>query len=150
MGLALAMASAVLIYLFITDELGMTVIIQKRTERIVLPANFFNRDGVSNLKLSSVAPPVGPLIKNDFGEVELIGTHITIRPGDGYRRKWSAAQKLRPRRTCTLAEPDFSRFWPSMYSREILKNRWSGLLLLCFSENAAKNILDLPRLLANN
>lgn len=72
MGLALAMASAVLIYLFITDELNYDRYHAKADRTYRVTREFFNRDGVSNLKLSAVAPPIGPLIKNDFGEVEMM------------------------------------------------------------------------------
>ena len=71
-GLALAMTAAVLIFLFITDELSFDKYHTKadriyRTTRI-----FYDKEGVSRLHLSSVAPPFGPLLKNDFGEIELM------------------------------------------------------------------------------
>ncbi|HEY3430231.1 MAG TPA: ABC transporter permease [Cyclobacteriaceae bacterium] len=71
-GLALAMASAVLIYLFVTDEVGYDQYHTKadriyRTTRI-----FYDREGNARLHLSSIAPPFGPLMKNDFGEIEIM------------------------------------------------------------------------------
>jgi putative ABC transport system permease protein len=71
-GLAMAMASAVLIYLFVSDEISYDQYHSKadriyRTTRI-----FYDREGNARLHLSSVAPPIGPLLKNDFGEVEIM------------------------------------------------------------------------------
>lgn len=71
-GLAMAMASAVLIYLFVVDELSYDQHHSKadriyRTTRI-----FYDRDHNPRLHLSSVAPPFGPLLKNDFGEIEVM------------------------------------------------------------------------------
>src|SRR5689334_7903347 len=71
LGLALAMASALLIYLFINDEVKFDTYHAKadRTYRVV--REFLNTDGSVNLGLSAVAAPIGPLLKNDFGEVEV-------------------------------------------------------------------------------
>ena len=71
-GLALAMASAVLIYLFVSDEISFDKQHSKadriyRTTRI-----FFDQEGTPRLHLSSIAPPFGPLLKNDLGEIEIM------------------------------------------------------------------------------
>src|SRR5882757_9919399 len=68
-GLAIAMASALMIYLFVIDEISYDKY-NKNADRIYrVTRNFLNPDGVPNLHLATVAPPIGPLIKNDFGEV---------------------------------------------------------------------------------
>ena len=109
MGLALAMASAVLIYLFITDELSYDRYHTKADRTYRITREFFNRDGVSNLKLSSVAPPVGPLVKNDFGEVELMartlqfGLVMAIEE-NGERKKIATEENV------FMAEPISSKF----------------------------------------
>ncbi|MDZ4715970.1 MAG: FtsX-like permease family protein [Cytophagales bacterium] len=71
-GLALAMASALLIYLYVTDELAYDLHHTKSDRIYRVTRNFLNADGVPNLQLSAVAPPVGPLLKNDFGEIEIM------------------------------------------------------------------------------
>ncbi len=76
MGLALAMASAVLIYLFITDELSYDRYHAKADRTFRVTREFFSRDGSSNLHLATVAPPIGPLLKNDFGEIELLARTV--------------------------------------------------------------------------
>jgi putative ABC transport system permease protein len=71
-GLAIAMASAMMIYFFIADELSYDKYHTKIDRTYRVTREWFNREGVSTLHLSSVAPPFGPLIKNDFGEVEVM------------------------------------------------------------------------------
>ena len=70
-GLALAISSALLIYLYIQDELGYDQH-SKANRAYRITRDFLSRDGVPNLKLGNVAPPIGPLIKNDFGEIEVM------------------------------------------------------------------------------
>lgn len=71
-GLALSMASAVMIYLFVSDELSFDKY-HKNSDRIHRVTRiFYDKDGEQSLHLSAVAPPIGPLLKNDFGEIELM------------------------------------------------------------------------------
>lgn len=70
LGLALAMACALLIYLYIVDEISYDKY-NSKIERIYrITRDFKSPDGSVSLHLSSVAPPIGPLLKNDFGEIE--------------------------------------------------------------------------------
>lgn len=71
-GLALSMASAILIYLFVADEVNYDNYHTNadRTHRVT--RIFYNQDGEQTLHLSAVAPPIGPLLKNDFGEIEVM------------------------------------------------------------------------------
>jgi len=71
-GLALSMASAIMIYLFVTDELSFDDYHKNADRTYRVTRIFFDRDGNQSLHLSSVAPPIGPLLKNDFGEIELM------------------------------------------------------------------------------
>ena len=71
-GLAIAMASAMMIYFFIDDELSYDKYHSNIDRTYRVTREWFNREGISTLHLSSVAPPFGPLIKNDFGEVEVM------------------------------------------------------------------------------
>jgi putative ABC transport system permease protein len=59
-GLALAMSASLLIYLFVTDEVSYDKYHEKAERTYRVTRNFLNRDGVPNLHLSSVAPPIGP------------------------------------------------------------------------------------------
>ncbi|MBL7864125.1 MAG: ABC transporter permease [Cyclobacteriaceae bacterium] len=69
-GLALSMTSALMIYLFVVDEVSYDTYHKNADRTYRVTRNFLSQDGVPNLHLSSVAPPIGPLLKNDFGEIE--------------------------------------------------------------------------------
>jgi putative ABC transport system permease protein len=71
-GLALALASATLIFLFVTDELSYNEYHANADRTYRVTRIFYNQERVPTLHLSSVAPPIGPLLKNDFGEIEVI------------------------------------------------------------------------------
>lgn len=69
-GLALAIACALMIYLYVTNELSYDRYNTHADRTYRITRDFLSNDGSVNLKLANVAPPIGPLIKNDFGEVE--------------------------------------------------------------------------------
>lgn len=69
-GLALSMACAVLIYLFISDEVSYEKYHSKADRIYRVTRSFHNEEGAVNLHLANVAPPIGKLLKNDFGEIE--------------------------------------------------------------------------------
>ncbi len=75
-GLALAMMCCVLIYLFVADELSYDRYHTKADRIFRVTRNFLSKDGVPNLHLANVAPPIGPLLKNDFGEIEVMARTI--------------------------------------------------------------------------
>ncbi|MEQ9414915.1 MAG: ABC transporter permease, partial [Cyclobacteriaceae bacterium] len=76
LGLALAMACALLIYLYIMDEVSYDKYNSKIDRIYRITRDFRSPDGSVSLHLSSVAPPVGPLLKNDFGEIEELARTI--------------------------------------------------------------------------
>jgi len=71
-GLAMAMASAILIYLFVSDEVSYDKYHANADRVYRVTRIFYNKDHNPTLHLASVAPPIGPLLKNDFGEIELM------------------------------------------------------------------------------
>ena len=75
-GLALAMMCSILIYLFVNDELHYDQYNSKADRTYRVTRNFLNREGVASLHLANVAPPIGPLVKNDFGEIEVMARAI--------------------------------------------------------------------------
>jgi putative ABC transport system permease protein len=75
-GLALAMACALLIYLFIKDEISYDQYHEKADRIFRVTRDFHSQEGVINLRLANVAPPIGPLLKNDFGEFEVVARTI--------------------------------------------------------------------------
>ncbi|HEY3405518.1 MAG TPA: ABC transporter permease [Ohtaekwangia sp.] len=77
-GLALAMACAMLIYLFVQDEVSYEKYHTKADRIYRVTRSFHSQEGVQNLHLATVAPPVGPLLKNDFGEIEVMARTINF------------------------------------------------------------------------
>lgn len=75
-GLALAMTCAVLIYLFVLDETSYEKYHSKADRIYRVTRSFHSQEGVVNLHLANVAPPIGPLLKNDFGEIEALSRTI--------------------------------------------------------------------------
>ena len=68
-GLAIGMACCILILLFVFDELSYDKFHENHDRIYRVTRKWFNADGVVNLHLGHVAPPIGPLLKNDFPEI---------------------------------------------------------------------------------
>jgi len=77
-GLALAMMCCILIFLFIADELSYDRYNSKADRTYRVTRDFLSNDGVVNLRLANVAPPIGPLLQNDFGEIEVMARTINL------------------------------------------------------------------------
>jgi putative ABC transport system permease protein len=75
-GLALAMACSLLIYIFIEDELSYDKYHSKADRVYRVTRDFLSQNGEVNLRLANVAPPIGPLLKNDFGEISVMARTI--------------------------------------------------------------------------
>ena len=71
-GLALAMTCTILIYLYVRDEVSFDRYNSKIDRTYRITRDFLSQDGTTNLRLANVAPPIGPLAKNDFGEIEVM------------------------------------------------------------------------------
>ena len=77
------MAVSILIILYIQEELSYDRF-NKKADRIYrLSREWFNQDGTSSLHLARVAPPIGPLLKNDFPnaieeETRILADHSTF------------------------------------------------------------------------
>lgn len=69
-GLALAMTCCLLIYLFIKDELSYDRYHSNADHIYRVTRNFLSQDGTVNLHLGHLAPPFGPLLKNDFTDIK--------------------------------------------------------------------------------
>ncbi len=78
-GLALAMTCSLLIYLFVQDELSYDRHHEKADRIYRVTRNFLSPDGSVNLHLGHLAPPFGPLLKNDFDEFEEVSRILNIR-----------------------------------------------------------------------
>ena len=71
-GLAVGMACCILIMLFVLDELSFDRFHENHDRIYRVTRKWFNEDGVVNLHLGHVAPPIGPLLKSDFPELSAV------------------------------------------------------------------------------
>src|SRR5882672_3082999 len=71
-GLAFAMTCCLLIFLFIQDELRYDSYHSKANRIYRITREFLSPDGSTTLHLGHVAPPFGPLLKNDFPDFEQV------------------------------------------------------------------------------
>ncbi len=104
-GLALAMLCALMIYVYIADELAYDRY-HSKVERIYrVTRNFLSPDGSVNLHLGHVAPPVGPLLQNDFADVESVVRTLQSRSLVAYNSE-GAELKTFNEENLFYAEPD--------------------------------------------
>lgn len=77
-GLGLGITCCLMIFLFVQDELSYDKQ-HRHAERIYrVTRSFHSADGDVNLHLAHVAPPIGPLLKNDFGEIEKLARTLNF------------------------------------------------------------------------
>lgn len=77
-GLGLGLACCLLIFLFVQDELGYDRH-HSHADRIYrVTRSFHSADGDVSLHLAHVAPPIGPLLRNDFGEIEKLARAVNF------------------------------------------------------------------------
>jgi putative ABC transport system permease protein len=78
-GLALAMCCSLMIFLFVKDELSYDRY-NANAERIYrVTRDFLSPDGSVNLHLGHVAPPFGPLLKNEFPDFKYVARTLQSR-----------------------------------------------------------------------
>ncbi len=70
-GLAVGIACCILILVFVRYELSYDKFNKKAGRIYRVTREWFNEDGTSSLHLARVAPPIGPLLKNDFPNIVL-------------------------------------------------------------------------------
>ena len=89
LGLAIGLTCCILILLFVRDELSFDKFHENHDRIYRVTRRWLNEDGAVSLHLAFVAPPIGPLLKNDFPEIEhavrIIGTGgLLVSHGDTY------------------------------------------------------------------
>jgi putative ABC transport system permease protein len=67
LGLSVGMAASILIFLFVQHELSYDKYHENADRIYRVSRAWFNPDGEVNLHLGHAAPPLGPLLKSDFG-----------------------------------------------------------------------------------
>ncbi|NHE57753.1 ABC transporter permease [Cyclobacterium plantarum] len=86
-GLAVGMASSILIFMFVQHELSYDQYHEKSDRIFRVSRAWYNQDGAVSLHLGHAAPPFGPLLKSDFEDqveevVRLMNTSVIIREED--------------------------------------------------------------------
>lgn len=154
-GLALAMACALLIYLYIMDEVSYDQYNSKADRIYRVRRDFKSPDGTVNLRLGNVAPPIGPLLKNDFGEIEELARtlHTTLVIGleeNGVLKKNFSEERL------FMAEPSIFKIFDIQVLEGDPNTGLARPFTVMLSETAAKKYFDSKsnvigkRLRANN
>ncbi len=140
-GLALAMMCCILIYLFINDEVNYDRHHTKADRTYRVTRNFLNKDGVANLHLANVAPPIGPLLKNDFGEIEVMARTINFGLVIGLEQNGELIKNF-SENFLFLAEPDIF----NIFDIEVTAgDKTTGLtrpFTIMLSEKSARKFFD--------
>lgn len=110
-GLALAMSTALLIYLFITDELSYDSYHSKADRVYRVTREFLNDDGAVEGYFSAIAPAFGPALQNAFGEVEAMTRTLSLLDFDMTVEENGERTKTAHEENVLLAEPDVLRIF---------------------------------------
>lgn len=141
-GLALAMASAIMIFLFVTDELSYNQYHSNADRTYRVTRIFYDQQHIPRLHLSSVAPPIGPLLKNDFGEIEIMAR--TLQYGAVVGLEKDGELQSFTENEVFLAEPElFSIFDIPVVSGDPLKDFKRPFTVMLSEETARKYFNDL-------
>lgn len=87
-GLAIGMTCFILILLYVRDELSYDKYHENAGRIYRITREWFNSDGTSSLHLGHVAPPIGPLLRNDFPEFTEVVRLWQDNPLLNYRDKF--------------------------------------------------------------
>jgi putative ABC transport system permease protein len=140
-GLALAIAAALLIYLFVSNEVSYDQQHANADNIYRVTRNFKSPEGVSTLHLSSVAPPIGPLLKNDFGEIQVMArtlhNNVVLSiEENGERKKISQEKEL------FMVEPDLFRIFDFSVVAGHAATALERPFTVMLSESAAKQFFE--------
>jgi putative ABC transport system permease protein len=140
-GLALSIACATLIYLYITDEISYEKYHSNADRMYRVTRSFHSPEGKVNLHLANVAPPIGPLLKNDFGEIETLARTLnsTLVIGleeNGELKISNSEQEV------FLAEPDIFKIFDIEIKSGDPSKALSRPFTIMLSENAAKRYFN--------
>ena len=140
-GLALAMACAILIYLYIVDEVSYEQYHTNADRIFRVTRSFHSAEGEVNLHLANVAPPIGPLLKNDFGEIEImartLNTSLVIGLEENGQLKISNTEP-----EVFLAEPDIFKIFDIEIKSGDPSKALSRPFTIMLSENSAKRYFN--------
>lgn len=135
-GLAFALTSALLIYLYIVDEVSYDKYHAKADRIYRVTRDFLSPDGSVTLHLGHVAPPFGPLLENDFPEFETVARTLQSRFLLSYQENGS--EKSFNEDNAFYAEPElFDIFSISLTEGNVDKSLRDPFTIM-LSENTAR------------
>src|SRR5215217_6385121 len=86
-GVAIGLACFLLLSLYVKDELSYDRHHTNADRIYRLSRTFISKDGTESLRLGHAAPPFGPLIKQDFQEVEEVVRLLDVSANIRYDEK---------------------------------------------------------------
>ncbi|WP_460925338.1 ABC transporter permease [Pontibacter brevis] len=101
-GLSVGIAACILIFLFVKDELSYDRHHAKADRIYRVTRDFLSKDGSVSLHLARVAPPIGPLLQQDFPQIEAVARMVTF----GVMLENKEAQKTFREDDMFFAEPE--------------------------------------------
>lgn len=138
LGLAIAITCCLLIYLYVADELSYDRYHQKANRIYRVTRDFISPDGSMNLHLGHLAPPFGPLLKNDFSEFEEVARTLQIRLLTTYQDDSPDPVSMYVDKSY-LAEPSlFNIFTIEMIEGDPLKNFDEPLKVILSEKTSAR------------
>src|SRR5687768_11041463 len=136
-GLALAMACCLLIALFIKDEVSYDRHHTKADRIYRVTRNFLSPDGSVTLHLGHVAPPFGPLLKNDFPDIEAVVRTLQRQVLISYQ-EGPEEKKMFNENRVFFAEPDIFKVFDIPLKQGNAEKALNDPFHLMLSEKTAK------------
>ncbi len=136
-GLALAMSCALMIYLYVSDELSYDKYNANSGRTYRITRDFLSTDGTINLRLGNVAPPIGPLAKNDFGEIEVMARTVNFGFAIGLEENGELKKVFREEHLF-IAEPDILKIFDFTFTEGNPTQALERPFTIALSESAAE------------
>ncbi|MEJ7644084.1 MAG: ABC transporter permease [Chryseolinea sp.] len=136
-GLALAMTCSLLIYLFVQDELAYDRYHTKADRIYRMTRNFLSPDGSVYLHLGHLAPPFGPLLKNDFSEFEAVARTLNASSVVAFQENAAEPKAFNEERVY-FAEPELFKIFTIPVLEGNAQKSLEEPLNVMLSENTAR------------
>jgi len=132
-GLTVGLTCCLLIITYILNELSYDQFNEKASQVYRVTRSFNTPDGIENLHLSSVAPPFGPLLQNDFPDIQ----KMTRLLGNG-TTALRYEEKLFNERSVFFADENFFDFFPTKVTKGNPKNGLAEPDCIMLTEDIAR------------
>lgn len=137
-GLTIALTCCLLIFLYVSDELSYDRYNLKADRIYRVTRDFLSPDGTINLHLGHVAPPFGPLLKNDFPEFEQVARTFENRILTTWQNGQSQQKSMYVDRTYIAESSLFKIFTINIIEGNPLKNFYEPFKAILAKSTAEK------------